>query len=268
MRLPRLLLTLPLLLLSLTSCNGNGSLKGTYSFQLGSKFKTYAAIELSLTDDPFVTETGEDTKKFSLTFESNASNKYTDIFEILSGLDDIVIDENNPEPTGESETTSEESSSEGQKPVSITINGYYYTDDTKNKDGQVIHLGLNILDQVDINPSIIEKLIYSYISGSTITVVVPVSINDLLFQLYWYGYRAGSVIDLIEPVYFVDESPKVKEFLVDNNIGTHPSKEQIALIKEYQKERQETKPEGYVQTESTFVNYRDFYTIGIGLRKQ
>lgn len=258
MKFPKILIAAPLLF-SLIGCGSNQGYAGKYSFQLGTNEGTHAAISITLEDNPYE-NADEDIKQY---------NPKT--FKLHIDINGVVIG-------GDSSNTSENSSSEAisseeelliENPFTdfSWMTGYYYTDGKQEKTGELLHLGIDILDQYTISPRLTEKIIYATVNSSEINVVIPVSFNDLFYQLYWYGYRIASLIDVIEPVNVLEENPDFAPFFVGNDIGTHPTPEAIQAIKDYQNKRYETKPEGYDDSEEIFNNYHDFHTLNMGLKK-
>ena len=279
MKCPKLLLTVPFLF-SIMGCGGNGSYAGTYSFQLGQKQGTHAAITITLMQDDFPTENPElqkyNPKRFTIDFDIGGitpggnSNESTPTSE--------TSQTNETSQTSETSQASESSEEPGtiNPPSSINemlsdftmISGYYYTNNEHVKTGEVLHLGISLLnDEYNIGPEITEKILYSTINSGELTVVIPVSFEDLFYQLYFYGYRVGSILEIIDPVNIIEEDPAMAATVGEQNIGKHPTKEQITIIQSYQTKRQNDKPEGYRNTEEKFVNYRDFHTLSMGLKK-
>ena len=251
-------------------CSSNQGYVGTYAFQLGANEGTHTSISLTLTNEAYPTEDptlqANNPKKFKLAFDINGLNS------------DTLFPSSESEPTSEpsSEQTSETSSeqtSEEQDDSEIPFGdlsmfeGYYYTLGEQEKTGELLHLGIKLLNLVDISPIITEKILYATVNNSEINVTVPVSLKDLYYQLYWYGYRVGSLIEAMEPVNLYEEDPLFESVLAGNKPGTHPSKEAISSIAKYQKNRTATKPENYLETEMIFDTYHDFHTLNMGLKK-
>lgn len=268
MKYPKLLVTLPFLF-SMVGCGGRGSYIGTYSFQLGSNEGTHTAIHLELTNDPFTTDNPElakfNPKRFKLDFDINGFSSK-----------EVRNNSSSSEPSSSESVSSENVSSE-EEPSEPTIDpfadfdafqGYYYTNGEMEKTGELLHLGIDLLDIFEISPEVTELILYATVTPTEINVVIPVSLNDLYYQLYWYGYRVGSLFEAIEPVNLYEEDKSFFELaLAGNKPGTHPTKDVITAIQDYQKKREEDKPAGYQTTEKLFSNYRDFHTLNMGLKK-
>ena len=272
MKFPKLFIGLSLLL-SLVGCSSNGgSIAGEYRFQLGPDTGTYTAIKLEMSNESAGVEDIPSAKKFTLRFI--LSGESMDAESLLAALfKDMQEPKYAPLMNGtSSEPTSEQPSQEATASSSVVedkyiMQGYYYTDGQRLKEGEVVHLGLNVFGLFEVDPSITEKLLYATYGGDVINVVIPVSIDDLFLQLYWYGYRISTIEDLINPTSLKEEDPRFEEYLTNNGLGTHPNELQIQAFKAYQKERQINKPEGYSSGEDFYVNYRDFHTLKMGLNR-
>lgn len=280
MKAKKLILLVPMLL-SLAACNGSkDSIAGTYSFQLGSNEGTHAAIHLMLSDDPY-SDGDLDTpaKKFSLTFDIKGEDDGNDMFstigtiaELLGGDEDTS--ESSSETTSSSETSSTEAtSSEATTSESpdVSVHGYYRMLELSLDDGSTVNylsMGISILDEYEISPFIVEKIMYATYSDDAVTVVVPVSIKDLFYQLYWYGYRISSLSSLLNPVKLPEENPLLKY----NTVGTKPTAEQAKDIAAYQKKRQADAKEGiitnYEEGEEIYNDYFVYHTLSMGLNKR
>ena len=243
-------------------CSSNQGYVGTYAFQLGANEGTHTSISLTLTNETYPTEDPalqvNNPKKFKLAFDINGINS------------DTLFSSSESEPASEpsSEQTSEEQSGSEIPFGDLSIfEGYYYTLGEQEKTGELLHLGIKLLNLVDISPIITEKILYATVNNNEINVTVPVSLKDLYYQLYWYGYRIGSLIEAVDPVNLYEEDPLFESVLAGNKPGTHPSKEAISSIVKYQKNRTATKPENYMETEAIFDNYHDFHTLNMGLKK-
>ncbi|MCR4879979.1 MAG: hypothetical protein K5906_03375 [Bacilli bacterium] len=280
MKAKKLILLVPMLL-SLAACNGSkDSIAGTYSFQLGSNEGTHAAIHLMLSDDQY-SDGNLDTpaKKFSLTFDIKGEDDGNDMFstigtiaELLGGDEDTS--ESSSETTSSSETSSTEAtSSEATTSESpdVSVHGYYRMLELSLDDGSTVNylsMGISILDEYEISPFIVEKIMYATYSDDAVTVVVPVSIKDLFYQLYWYGYRISSLSSLLNPVKLPEENPLLKY----NTVGTKPTAEQAKDIAAYQKKRQADAKEGiitnYEEGEEIYNDYFVYHTLSMGLNKR
>ena len=154
-----------------------------------------------------------------------------------------------------------------------TINGYYYVDNTDNKND--LHMGIFLKDygiEEDVPYYIVEKILYAYISDDTVNVVIPVSIKDFLYQLYWYGYRIAGLDSLANPIYLPDENP----FFVEHEIGHAPSitndedKAYIENVKAWQTERSKGEhldKNAYEVGEVIYKDYHPYHTLTMGLAK-
>lgn len=242
MRLKRFLLALPLLF-STVSCSGNGSIIGKYTFQLGASDETHVGIYLELTDEETTATTEPTARKFSMTF--NARGAF---------IEQLIPAQDAQEPT------------DPNKDTIITIDGYYYLGDVI-KGVQHLNIGITLLDTIDIDPLLVEKLMYATVGDGQITFNLPVSITDLQYQLYWYGYRVSNVLDLLNPIDLKQESSSFETWLEGNYPGSHPSKEVIENFKTYQKDRKDSGAEGYEEGEDIFLTYHDFHTISMGFAK-
>ena len=284
MKFKKLLTFIPVLAFALTACGGQRDVTGTYSFQLGTKEGTHAAIHIELTNTPYYdgqssevesnatsqVQPKADTKLFNLIFDIAIKGKLKnigDLIDVISTLNPTdFYDEDSSELTSSetssaitsSEQTSGESSSEENKP--ITISGYYYLGD--ETEPVRLYLGILLFDKTyEIDPQLIELLMYAVLSGDTINIYVPVSIKDLQYQLYWYGWRISTIFDLADPTDLTEENPALKH----NPIGSHPTQEDIDYISAYEKERKEKGESEY--GDEIFEDFRDYYTLNMGLTK-
>ena len=98
-------------------------------------------------------------------------------------------------------------------------------------------------DYFDITPQQTSKFVYSTISKTTIVFNIPVSIEDLKYQLYWYG---------------LDLTNLDAEGLVEHEVGTHPTTEEIKYINE-------TLDYPGSHDGNTF---RDYHTLSLALTKK
>lgn len=258
MKITKIFTLLPILL-AVIGCNIRGSYAGKYSFQLGTTEGTHAAIFMELEDTPYEGENSEikalNAKKFNLTFDINGLSLTNS------------SSEETEEATNEEVSNEEESSKEKQIIDFKKLSGYYYTANEQTKAGEILHLGIELLDMIDIPPELTELILYATVSSSSIDILVPVSFDDLFFQLYWYGYRIASIEDVFDPTNILEENPDFIPLFENNKPGTHPSKEAIEAIKTYQEKRSKEKPEGYQENEDMFIKYRDFHTLNMGLKK-
>lgn len=269
----KIFLVIPMLF-SLASCSGEKSAVGTYSFQLGSNTGTHAGIHLLLTDDAVEATGRDDAKRFTLNFDLGAGAN-SGIFGIVTHLHDIIdyIDTHSVEEIPDSiddiiDIISKKT--EGEPEASTEVNGYYYFKQGKNalgKDETRLMLGFDIDnipffegESIDIPPEIVEMILYATYDNDTVNIIVPVSIEDLLFQIYWYGYRIDG---LRAPVHLHDEN----KYIVDHEVGTHPTADDVTTIQEYQKDRETKHPDDYGEFEFIYSNYHDYHTLTMGLAK-
>ena len=95
----------------------------------------------------------------------------------------------------------------------------------------------------DITPEQTAKFVYTTISRTTITFNLPVSMDDLKYQLYWYG---------------LDLTNLDAEGLVEHEVGTHPTAEEVKYINE-------TLDYPGTHDGNTF---RDYHTLSLALTKK
>ena len=269
MKLKKLILLTPMLI-SLAACNGGEtSYAGTYSFQLGSDSGTHAGIHLTLTDE-VVPDMEIEAKKFSIQFDVSGGagagilgslGHIDDILKAINSGEKIDIDDLEETYTDVKDTAIDIIKDETEdKP--ITIDGYYYTKEVEKETRLMMGISLDAYD-IDISDEIVEKVMFATITTEQVNVVIPVSIKDFLYQLYWYGYRVAGIDSLLEPVSLPNENP----FMHYNEVGTHPTAEDVEEIQKYQKKRQEDKPDGYELGEFIYNDYFNYHTLSMGLAK-
>ena len=294
MKIFRKLFLLVPLALSLASCSGPKSPAGTYSFQLGSDSGTHAGIHLKLTDDEATIDTSEESseesseeqieaKKFELKFDIGASSA-GGVLGVLTHLDTVIQyieDETGKEapPSIDDIVKNVENiiKDKGESDVPFTIPGYYYfkeaTNVTSGKPETRLMMGIdfNLIKDMPIQlpAELVEMVMYAIYTPDTINVIVPVSLQDLLFQIYWYGYRIAGIDSLTNPVDLHEENPYIKH----HDVGTHPTEDDVAVIQEYQKGREEQYVAGeltdeeYEKGEFVYNSYHDYHTLTMGLSK-
>lgn len=277
MKLKKLILLVPMLV-SLAACNGNNkTYAGKYSFQLGNDKTAHTGINLTLTDDPAEVELDPsiEAKQFQLEFkikgkEGKEGEKGTSFFSVVEEFSSLIKEYTATDVSETSESTSSDTSESGGEDVPTTINGYYYVSQVEYKEssGKVVkqnrlYMGVQVLDGVNISPDIVEKILYATIDDTTLNVVIPVSIMDFLFQLYWYGYRISSIEELLSPTDLEVESHGLMKH---NQIGTHPTEDDVNDIIAYQDLRK-SQASDYHVAEAVFLDYRDFHTLNMGLLK-
>lgn len=253
----------PLLLVAisslLTSCST--TIAGTYGFQLGKDKGTHFGIFLKLTDAKYKntnpeTEIDPRAKKCRYTFSVNLGDNGDDTSE----LDNIIA------------ALVETFADDGK----FSINGYYYENGKPAKDGTVeLKIGIDFTalakaidqdsgieinenDLPTINPDIIEKVIYTTYKNAVVTINIPVSEADVLYQLYWYGlditYTEADGLQFGDSPYG-EHAP-----------GTHPTPEDVTAINETYDYK--AAHEGFSQEFGIELgNYRDYYTLAMGLNR-
>ena len=270
----KLFLVIPMLF-SIASCSGGEkTYAGTYSFQLGSDEGTHAGIHLKLTDDPAEKKVDDqDTKKFALQFDIGASGS-SGVFGMIKHLDKVleVINTVGIDTTSIDEIVRkiEEETTDDDIEVPLTINGYYYFKEVKNakdKDETRLMMGIEFGETISIDEKLVEMVMYSTYANDTVNVVIPVSVEDFLFQLYWYGYRVAGLDSLTKPVALPEENA----FMHYNQVGSHPTKEEVEEIQKYQLQREAKHEAGdlkdYELGEFIYNSYHDYHTLSMGLAK-
>lgn len=251
------ILLIPILAM-LSACNNN-SIAGKYGFQMGKEKGTHFGIFLTLTNE-YVTldnhpeETNKYKKcKYSFSLGAKEGEKSDSLISIVKMISQLLGDD------GEDND--------------INIDGYYYKGDKIEKSNDYeLKMGIDlsylkeIFEEIDpsftlpeLDPDAVEKLVYTTYGEETITMNIPVGEVDIIYQLYWYGidftYDQSTGLDTTQSACGV------------HNPGTHPTKEDVEKInKEY----------NYQTTHSFFKDefgldvseYRDYYTLGMGLVKQ
>jgi len=234
-----LFLSLLVLVVTLTSC-GNGSSAGVYKFQLGKDKGTHFTIMLTMTDDDVIDGSEIKGKRFEFSVQSNAKNN--PVSESGSTDDEISDITNNLLSNAKCSgyynlvkvNVPYGRQSEDKTYVKIGITGFEASD---------IKISQKDIENFDITPDIIEKLMYIEINDKIANVVVPVSVQDFMYQLYWYGYDIDTVnLEMIE-------------LEVKHEIGTHPTKEDIEEINK-------TYPDAHKGDK-----FRDFHTMVMGLTR-
>lgn len=213
-------LILPLLGLFLMSCS-KSSMAGDYVFQMGKDKGTHFGIYLQLTDDIVTNETTEEIlgKKFKLNFALQGMSQDEDV-EDESELEEA---KNMQRGIARAVTPSIDPT---QTDNDFSLEGYYvHNPELKKKDSEgneIVDIGITHIvfesDEgidipLEIDSYLIEKILYSTISGSTFTLVLPVSFEDILLQLYWYG------VDILG-----SDTPAA------HAVGTTPTQEDIDAI--------------------------------------
>ena len=257
----------PLLLVAisslLTSCST--TIAGTYGFQLGKDKGTHFGIYLKLTDAKYKntnpeTEIDPRAKKCRYTFSVNLGDNGDDTSE----LDNIIA------------ALVETFADDGK----FSINGYYYENGKPAKDGTIeLKIGIDFTALIDklieesgeaipedafptIDPDTIEKIIYTTYKNAVVTINIPVSEADVLYQLYWYGLDI--TYTEADGIKFTDYSETAPERC--HAPGTHPTPEDVTTINEtynYKAEHQEFSEKFDIE----LGNYRDYYTLAMGLNR-
>lgn len=230
-------LSLSLLCALSCSCAGQKSYAGTYVFQMGKEKSTHFAVSMQLFDEPRYSSNSESSeliekgKSFHLLFNAEMVSGSSDIMSTLLAL----------------------------FPDGINLDGYYRVGKEVDKGKNQLALGFilsevggtevqNLID-MDVSSDAIERFVYSEITSTAIDLSIPVSWNDLMFQLYWYGYDF-----YLENKGTSEQKTSYRE-IEHHEVGTHPTAEDVAKIKE-----------NYLADHET--DYRDFHTITLGLTKQ
>ncbi len=255
--------------LALASCGGDSAV-GVYSFQMGKPSGAHIMTSITLRDNE-VTRSDKTFGK-SMTFFLQAvlgdhASSSEDSQQSESSTEESfskVISEESIESAIESSVVSfadSSASSSSSAPKSlqdslydllaegITIEGYYTVENLPQKGITQLHIGF-FLDEIEeitgetfnLEPDVIEKIVYSEISEKSITLKIPVSIQDVIYQLYWYGF------DILE----FTELPLEDQ----HEANTHPTKEDIDRINQ-------TYPDNHGGNK-----FRDYYTISLGLTKE
>ena len=251
----------PIILLAtaslLTSCS-NGSIAGTYSFQMGKESGTHFGLSLKLTDKYITLESQpEVTKKYkscelSFSFKNGQeSGSYID--SLIEMLKKIL----------------------GEEGEALKIPGYYYKGDKKARDGAIeLKLGVDmafIKDKIPgaeeetfpvIEPDTIEKLIYTTYLKEQVTLNIPVSEIDAFYQLFWYGFDVTYSSE--DGIQFIDSSCGAHE------PGTHPTAADVEEInKTFATDHAALQQFLYdLDLDYDLSEYRDYYTLAMGLIKK
>lgn len=276
MKLNKLILLTPMLL-SLMACNGSkDTYAGKYSFQLGSDSGTHAGIHLNLTDED-MPNLENPAKKFSLEFDVSGAagagifgslNNIGQILEAINASTEISIDA--IEKAYDAAEKAAESAVGEVTDEPIVINGYYRT---FKEDKQVrLSMGINLDKfEIEIDPELVELVMFATIENDQVNVTIPVSVKDFLFQLYWYGYRVAGLDSLLAPV---DLSKEYDDWDPERHqIGLHPTEKEITTIKNHQNRRHDEHQAGtgptpaYEIGEELYRDYHDYHTLTMGLTK-
>ena len=262
MRLPVLFVSL---LALLTSCS-EPSMAGTYGFKMGKESGTHFGLFMELSSEAFedeqVIHDHPEAKKAALSFDV-ASNTSETLGILINLASHLIEDESDNPDDG-----------------TMVVRGYYYKGSKVEKDGAIeLKLGLDLtkiqslIESIstaleteipipELNPDMIEKVVYTTYSGNSLTLNIPVSFSDVFYQLYWYGIDFDyNETDKI----FTKESPYGK-----HEVGTHPTEEDVKNINQtFGADHQALKD--YLEVDSSELNlssYRDYHTLGMGLLKQ
>lgn len=209
----------------LASCEQ--SIYGTYSFQLGSNKGTHFGIYLTLSDEH---PEGSEDNKYKLLIETSGLNG--------AGFSDNDEDEVSMyAKTLDQAFSKNEASQDNDEP--IEIDGTYTISDYNDK--KKLNLTIDILYDIQIPPSLVDKLLVAYVSDGRVDLKIPVGMDDLMYQLYWYGYD-------ISPD--ADSHPEP----VAHPIDTHPTPEEIQAIRD---------GDGTL----TYPDFRDFWQLTMSLSK-
>ena len=145
----------------------------------------------------------------------------------------------------------------------VKIAGGYTIGDQLTKDAKLVNLNYDFLTDswtllsallgvevaADQTGDYLQKLITTSVTKKAFNLIIPVSMNDLALQLYWYG------IDINH------KSGEAKCTPEAHPLHSHPTKEQIEEISK-------TYNGHHTDDNGDDLDFRDFYTITIGLSKK
>ncbi len=249
-----------LLPLVLNSC-GKDKLLGTYSFQLGKDSGTHFGIFATVTNKNYVyTPEGGEEKIMGKTMNVRlkmGTNKLGTFFDELNISDvtiptyykigkELPLGKGNVFHFGFNIKDVIEVIIPEEETTDTTTNPLYYEGEegTTGGEGTSTDGDEDPWEEFsDIKPEDTEKIVYSYINGTTLTFNIPVSMPDLQFQLYWYGLDIEHMDTVIDA----------------HEIGTHPTEEDVRHINEDLK---------YPENHEDNVSFRDFHTLSLALSKK
>ena len=255
--------------LALASCGGDNAV-GVYSFQMGKPSGAHIRTSITLRNNEVIRS--DQTLGKSMTFFLQAV-----LGDHVSSSEDSQQSEPSTEQSS-SQAISEETiesaiessvvsfadssaSSSSSAPQSLQdslydllaegleIDGYYTIVGVPERGINQLRIGFP-MDKIseitgvtfDLEPDVIEKIVYSEISEKSITLKIPVSIQDVIYQLYWYGFDILTFTEL--PLEDQHEA------------NTHPTQEDIDRINQ-------TYPDNHGGNK-----FRDYYTISLGLTRE
>ena len=260
----------------LVSC-ATQSIAGTYGFQLGKDTGTHFGMFLSLTNDPFIPEQGDDTpyeeglKNFTFLLSVNMSTDEGDA-ETQSAIESI-LDYFKDEDTGDAVIPgyyklTDETNPKGEKRIKLGISFKYIADKIfevgKEETGKDLDTSvLNVLN----NAAIIQNILCATYKNETVNVYIPVSIDDLYYQLYW----SGTDVQIIFNADAEEITEMIKIQIVDlgeekhHAFGTKPTKEDV---EEINKTFKEDHKDCVWPFSDLYNEYRAFHQIALGLSKR
>ena len=256
----------------LVSC-ANGSIAGTYGFQLGKDTGTHFGMFLALSDEAFVPEQGDETqyeeglKKFDFTISVNMGDDEGDA-GTASVIDNILDyfrdDDGNAVIPGYYKLT-DETNPKGERRIKLGISFNYIAEKIakaakEEGDTDINTDDLNMLN----NAAIIQNLLCATYKDETVNIYVPVSLEDLYYQLYWYGTDLHISIDLDAE----DISDLIKITIVEvtkHDFGTLPTKDEVAAINQTYKQDHSNCTLPFVDV---YNEFRLFHQIKLGLSKK
>ena len=214
--------------LALTSCGNNNPYAGTYSFQMGKDEGTHMGLSVELTNEDHFEGAPEKGQSFTITI--NAS-----MFETETGEDQVIT-------------------------------GAYTIGDQLTKDAVLVNLNYDVLNgsvlliaallgvelDEDNMSAYLQKLITTSVTKKAFNLMIPVSFNDLFLQLYWYGICIN---------HKADEERCTPEA---HPLHSHPTPEQVKEIAKIYNGHHF----GQGDEEENYLEFRDYYTITIGLSKK
>lgn len=233
----------------LTSCSNN-SIAGTYGFQMGKENSTHFGIYLTLTDDyTTVGEVSDQYKVCEFAFTLKFNNEDESMASLLEMIGQILKQEGDTVTLQGFYAEGDKVSPDGEKELKVGFDLSFLKDELKDVDPDV--------DFPSLDPTIVEKLIYTTYANDVITMYVPVGQADAIFQLYWYGVDVSLTL---EDGLTIKESPYGV-----HEVGTHPTADDIAEINKTFKEGHEMLG---LLVEADLTTYRDYYTLAMGLNKK
>ena len=250
--------------LALASCGANRNL-GEYSFQMGKPSGAHITTSITLRSNEVVRSDKPFGKSMTFYLQANLGNKSEESDQSAESLlsEESIQSEVSVDPSSEPALSSVDSSasvasSSSKEPKNLedtiyellaeglTLDGYYTIVNVPDKEFDQLRIGFFLDDlseitgeTIELEPEVIEMIVYSEITPKNITLKIPVSIPDVMYQLYWYGFDLYNFTEVEA-----------------HDRNTHPTKEDIDKINET-----------YPSTHGGSV-YRDYYTLSLGLSKK